>query len=190
MQPYQSIDSKIINHLQKGNQEAYRQIFDIYYESLCRFSYTYLHDESNAEDIVQDTFIVLWKNRGKIISPLALKSFLYTITKNKCLNFLKNKRNNTLEINDSHLDLDTDFEDKVLEEEVYRKLEMALSNLPPQSKKIIDLYLQGFKNQEIADQLGVSINTVKTLKKNIYTSLRKTLASNISLVVLFKDFLQ
>ncbi|WP_200976051.1 RNA polymerase sigma factor [Echinicola sp. 20G] len=166
-------DSGLIEKLRKGNVEAYRTFFNEFYDSLCLFANKYLQDFDNAEDIVQEVFITVWDYRKDIQSYPSLKSFLYTVTKNKCLNFLKNdaKKNNL--INGVELFTEMFYDAHVVEEETYRLLEKGIKELPDQSRKIIELHLDGLKNQEIADELNVSINTVKTLKKNAYKNLRE-----------------
>lgn len=177
-------DSGLIEKLRKGNVEAYRTFFNEFYDSLCLFANKYLQDFDNAEDVVQEVFIIVWDYRKDIHSYSSLKSFLYTVTKNKCLTFLKNdaRKNNLL--NGTSLFTEMFYDANVVEEETYRLLEKGIKELPDQSRKIIRLHLDGLKNQEIADELNVSINTVKTLKKNAYKNLREIVGL---LAVIFLD---
>lgn len=177
-------DIAIIEQLKAGNVSVYRYFFDMFYDSLCHFAYKYLRDKNDAEDVVQETFMALWDNKGDFTSLHAAKSYLYTVTKNKCLNLLSTSSNRLRILEHEYVHTLEFFESHVLEEEVYRLLDQAIKNLPDQSKKIVDLHLQGLKNQEIADHLGVSINTVKTLKKNAYKAIRSEMIM-LALVSLF-----
>ncbi len=82
------------------------------------------------------------------------------------------------------------FRDQVIEEETYQLVHKAVNQLAEQSRKIIQLSLQGYSNQEIAEQLHISVNSVRTLKQNAYKKLRKILKEHFYLlpVVLKMDF--
>ncbi|GAB3662442.1 RNA polymerase sigma-70 factor [Echinicola sediminis] len=177
-------DIDLIRQLNKGNVAGYRRVFDMFYDSLCHFAYKYLKDKSEAEDVVQETFMALWDNRQDFDTLTSVKSYLYTVTKNKCLNFLSTSSNRLRILEEEYRHSQEFFESQVVEEEVYRLLDQAVRKLPEQSRKIVDLNLQGFKNQEIADQLGISINTVKTLKKNAYKSIRSEMIMTVLLTLL------
>jgi RNA polymerase sigma-70 factor (ECF subfamily) len=77
----------------------------------------------------------------------------------------------------------------VQEEETYRIIYQAIYGLPHQSRKIILLSLKGYKNPEIAGELQVSLNTVKTLKKNAYRELRDKLKDHVFVFFLLNQFL-
>lgn len=164
--------SGLIEKLKNGNVSAYRDIFDQYYSGLCHFAHKYLGDKDDSEDVVQETFMVLWDKRNEFDSLSTIKSFLYTVTKNKCINLLSVSSNRKRILEGDYLFSQQFFEENMMEEEMYRGLYNAIEKLPEQTQKIVRLNLKGMKNQEIADQLGVSLNTVKTLKKNAYTAIR------------------
>ena len=71
---------------------------------------------------------------------------------------------------------ETNFEEYVIESEVVQNLKNAIDKLPEQRKLVIHLYLQGFKNEEIADNMNISVNTVKQQKKIAYNQLRQKLS--------------
>jgi RNA polymerase sigma-70 factor (ECF subfamily) len=71
------------------------------------------------------------------------------------------------------------FRDNVIEQETYLLIHNAIRNLSPQGQRVIELSLDGLKNQGIADQLGISLNTVKTIKFRAFKSLRNELKGNI-----------
>ncbi|MBD8487762.1 RNA polymerase sigma-70 factor [Echinicola sp. CAU 1574] len=165
-------DIEIIEKLRGGIVSAYREIFDRYYSGLCHFAHKYLGDKDDAEDVVQETFMVLWDKREEFQSLPTVKSFLYTVTKNKCINLLSVSSNRKRILEGDYLFSQQFFEENVVEEEMYRALYKSIEKLPEQSQKIVRLNLKGMKNQEIADQLGISLNTVKTLKKSAYKAIR------------------
>lgn len=172
------IDNSLACLLNKDDKKAFKQFFESFYPSVCVYAGKYLKDIDLSEDITQEAFIEFWKSKGEFTDIKAIKGYIYTITKNKCLNYLKIKgiRENIMK---NDLSEDDYFYEFILEEETYRIVHQAVNKLAPQSCKIIWLSLEGNKNQDIAVHLDVSINTVKTLKKNAYKELRNLLKDHI-----------
>lgn len=103
---------------------------------------------------------------------MSIKVFLYRTVKNKCLNYLKHLevKNKVLKPNinaDENL-----FEENYIREETIRLIHQAIQTLPGKCKSVIKLAIKGMKNAEIAEELNVSVNTVKTHKKEAYNRLR------------------
>ena len=86
-------------------------------------------------------------------------------------------------VNEEELE-EYDFLKEVTQQEVSRILYDAVDKLPSQTRSIILLNLKGFNNTEVAERLGVSVNTIKSLKKSAYVTLR-TLLSKDLLMILF-----
>ncbi len=82
---------------------------------------------------------------------------------------------NDKRIRPEEMEIPDTFNDFLIEDETYRIIHEAVESLPAQESKVIQLALEGLKMQEIADQLKISVNTVKTLKSRAYKHLRKEL---------------
>jgi len=178
------LNPELLKQLRAGENIAFENIFNSFFPALCSFATTYVHDHSVSEDVVQEVFIALWNNRENFNDPLSLKSFLYTSVRNKCLNFIKhqNVANKHLEASEKELESELVFFDHLIEEETHRLIYNAIDELPPHCKKILLLSLNGLTNPEIADQLNISINTVKTQKAIAYKQLRIKLKDLIVLI--------
>jgi RNA polymerase sigma-70 factor (ECF subfamily) len=140
-----------------------------------------------AEDVVQETFIYVCQNEQKFIDEIATKVFLYRTVKNKCLNKIKHFKVKA-EAHESLYDEseeDSLFEKNFLQEETIRLFYEAIETLPDQSKAVIKLALKGLNNPEIAEDLGISVNTVKTHKKSAYSALRIKLKDVFPLFLLY-----
>jgi RNA polymerase sigma-70 factor (family 1) len=177
-------DNTIIE-FQRGDKESYRLIFNMLYPMMCLFAKKFINDSDDSEDIAQEVFIELWNQRAKFESLEQIKAFLYLSIKNRCLNFLKhiNVRENYAQAALS--DNEPLFEEYVIEAEVVNSLNYAINNLPEQQKQVIILSLQGMKNEEIAQRMQISINTVKLYKKIAYQQLRAKIGTNPILLLLF-----
>jgi len=183
-----SLDSLIVDRINNDDIKAFKQFFESFYPSVCVFAKKYLNDLNLAEDIAQESFIEFWKHEGDFPDLKAMKGFIYTVTRNKCLNYIKLKgiREDILK---KEFSTKENFYELILEEETYRIVHQAVSKLAPQSSKIVLLSLEGNKNQEIAQNLNISVNTVKTLKKNAYKELRILLKDNVFAFLLLSTFL-
>jgi len=180
------MQSESIQLLKKGNRQAFRKIFDQYHDALCSFGYRYIPDISEIEDLIQEVFISLWEKRKDFNHINAIKSFLYTSVRNKCLNNLKHKlvRQNHESALIYELESDHSFSNHIIEEESFNRLYSEISHLPESAQKIMLLVLKGLKNREIAAELGISENTVKTQKKISYSKLKTKLGPGLMAIFL------
>ena len=160
--------------IQEGDVTAFRQFFKDFYPSLCFFSNKILHDEAAAKDIVQEAFICLWNKKNDIYCIHSAKSYLFKFVKNRSLNYLRDNHSKS-KVKPEELDNNYSYHDFAIENETYCIINSAIQTLSPREKQVIELILDGFKNPEIANQLDVSINTIKTLKSRAFKTLRTTL---------------
>lgn len=162
----------------KEDEECFKTLFRDYFASMCVFADHYLDDEEMAKDVVHDVFCEIWENPMRLEHVTNMKNFLYTIVKNRSLDILRREyvRHRCAERLQLEMKENEEyFEEEILREEVYRMLDDAIQLLPERSREILLLKLQGLKNQEIADKLDISVNTVNTLKANAYKVLREQL---------------
>jgi len=165
----------INNQLVEGNEKAFKEFFYIFYPGFCLFARKFINSEGVIKDIVQEAFIEYWKNRNNFISIEKVKGFLYKVIRNKCLNHLKHQK--IIEKYDKqNIESESYFRDSIIEEETYRIIHNFIEKLPLKSRIIMQQSMEGMTNQEIADSLNISINTVKTSKLKSYRFLRDSLS--------------
>ena len=162
----------------RNDIKTFKIFFEGFYPSVCIFANNYVKDLPLAEDIALEAFTEFWKSMEKFGDVKAIRGFIYTVARNKCLNSIKQSALLDHNLKDDRYS-DDYFHELKIEEETYYLVHRAVSMLAPQSQKIIRLSLEGEKNQSIADRLNVSINTVKTLKKNAYEDLRQSLKDSV-----------
>lgn len=155
----------------RGDYMSYNQLFRCYYQPLCQYVYTLLADKDDAEDVVQELFLKLWKDCGKIVITESTPSYLYRMAKNMSLNFKRSKIN--MESLNENPDLvSLTYEENSLETDEFRiALIDCMNRLPKRSKEVLMASrVRGLKQQEIADTFSIS---VKTIKNMLWISLRK-----------------
>ncbi|MFV0507044.1 MAG: RNA polymerase sigma factor [Bacteroidales bacterium] len=169
----------LVCRIRQGDKQAFKQLFKAYYARLCFFALKYMPDEQSSEDIVQEVLSDLWTKRKTIQINTSLKSFLYACVRNKCLTQINKK---TLP-KESLLDIPTDYEISedynYIKEEIYANLHKAIESLSDKAKQVVVLSMKGLSNEEIADKMDISINTVKSNKKRAYFNIRKMLEDYI-----------
>lgn len=153
------------------------------YPALCVFAFQYLKDSKQSEDVVQEAFLKLWDRYSSFDEYYKVKAFLYVTVRNNAINVLNHatvENKYGIEKNTGNPISDTDFESAMISNETNRLLYQAIDMLPPQTKKVIMLSMEDKTNQEIANDLNVSIDTVKTLKKRAYKTLKEELSEDYS----------
>jgi RNA polymerase sigma-70 factor (ECF subfamily) len=149
--------------IQQKDGQAFENYYKLHYTYFFLCACNYLKDAALAEEIVNDVFITIWQDAGKINIGTSLKSYIYRAVINRSLNALdKNRRVRENQKELSRLPEGT-FELREMEEnELKIRLYQAIDQLPEQCRKVFRMSrFEELKQQEIADQLGISIKTVK-----------------------------
>jgi len=161
----------IIQEIKKRNKDVFKTFFNKHYETYVLYANSYLFDKAASEDIVQDVFVYLWENAERIDIQSSLQGYLYTMVRNRCLNYLKTikvtDKNHILEFNINLITeqvFDSNSEEN--KEIVYKHLLQILETLPEKMQQVVKLkFLHSYKYSEIASEMNISINTVKTQLK-------------------------
>ena len=182
------ITNKVFASIKEGDQHAFEQLFRTFYASLCDYAYMILGEQAEAEDVVQDLFTHIWKNRTEVIVYGAVKSYLFSSVRFRSVNILRHRL-----MQRKHGYLLTEFIEDLLssgysEEELQRieRIKQVLQTLPKQRRIVFTMScLEGKKYKEIADELGISVNTVKAHITKAYQDIRQQMGEGSSLVLLF-----
>jgi RNA polymerase sigma-70 factor (family 1) len=151
---------------QQGDQVAFREFYLFYSPQLLTFAYTYTKSKFVAEEVINDVFLGLWKNRERIHEISNMKVYLYKGVKNGIINyFTRNKEWQHLDIDeiaDVELKFSADPEEILITAELRKKIEAAIASLPPKCQVIFKLIKEdGIKHREVAEILDISIKTVE-----------------------------
>lgn len=179
--------SELLNLLAEGDNQAYRQLYSLYYVALKSLANYYIGDEDLAGDMVQDTFLSLLGYRRRFGSVNEVKYFLYASLKNKCISQLrKNKvRQKAEPVVQGLYDRMSDYWNRAMEEDVYSQLMAAIETLPPQCRLVMQLTLEGLKVTQIAERLGISPETVKEHRANGKKKIATWLRDNEMLAIIY-----
>ncbi|MFA5670441.1 MAG: RNA polymerase sigma-70 factor [Balneolaceae bacterium] len=165
MEDYNSEDCDLLLQIKTGNEQSFRLIYEKFHKPLYLFALKYLRSKELAEDAVHDVFIKLWNNRKKLDTSGSLKGFLFTATKNHVLNMLRNDK----EKMKKHIllqyegDVNKQMPNNVSSLSEYWELcQLAVLQLPERRREVFELRTNdGLTNQEVAQYLDISENTVK-----------------------------
>ena len=160
-------DEFLIQLSKRKDKEAFTIIYNKYHQYLYALAYRYLKDSEMAEDAVQQVYVKLWEMIHVIDIEINLKNYLYSMTKNHILNQFRGKKEtisiNIMNAQQEIVDDEPDIVSVIEDAELSDLLNIGIENLPNQKKEIIKMKIQEHKsNQEIADEMGLSINTVKS----------------------------
>lgn len=190
-------DANLIILLKHGDEKAYRFIFDHEYEPMCRFANSILHDRSEAESIVGDIIFNIWANRENLNITASLHSYLFAAVRNRCLNALKD-RLRRLSLQSEGMDLQQELElvdiiftdernplGTLIERELEEQIRSAIEQLPAECRTVFcKSRIDGLKYTEIADELGISVNTVKYHIRNAIAHLHSHLDGYLRWIII------
>ena len=163
--------------------DTFKSLFDTMYAPMCLFANKYLNNLDVAKDVVQEVFVKIWEDKIAFQNEHSIKAFLYTSVKNRALDYLKSKHQKVLHhytTDDlAKMESDSFFFREVVVTETSAIIDRAVSTLPEKCAQIIKLSLKNYTNSEIAQELSISINTVKTQKKIAYKKLRPLLKESL-----------
>ncbi|HEX9826741.1 MAG TPA: RNA polymerase sigma-70 factor [Flavobacteriaceae bacterium] len=187
----------LVLELKSGNEKAFQKLFDTYRNVLYKYSYSMVGTKPYAEEIVQDVFLKVWLKRETLNPELSFKSFLFTITRNKTITFLKRaakseKIREEIFYNSQKFANTTDLH--IREKEVDNIKKEALDLLPPRRRLIFEMSRnEGKSYEEIATELGISQNTVRNQMSMALETLRDFLLKNkdiaLTLLLFYKNWL-
>lgn len=167
-----------------------------YFPKMVRFASEYVVSEEEAKNIVQDTFLYLWERRDTLESITNLNAFLYTLTKNRCIDYYRQvtRINAKKESLDNIQERELNFKMEALQQfdtnmcsanEIEELLDKAIEKLPEKCRRIFILSrIEGLKYEEIAAKLDISVHTVQNHITSALCKLKIELKDYLTLFLL------
>jgi len=166
-------DTELLQQLKNNNEKALAELFERYYEKLCRFAIVLLPDKSIVEELMANVFITLWNNRKTIQIHTGLKAYLYQAAKNQALTYLR-KKHIVISSEDGEMNLSGEIEYSpesfFIENELKSEFKKAFEKIPPRARLAFKLHrFDGLKYTDIAAIMNISVSAVE---KNIGKALK------------------
>lgn len=186
-------ERKLLAKVAKGDQRAFRAIYDHYYDRIHAYGLRLLKSDLLAEEMVQHAFLKIWTLEERLTKIENLESYLITVARNHAVDVLR-RRKLTVKVNreisvdwsESH----NETEEEILLNDTRRILDEAIELLAPQQKRVYQLCRQqGLKYEQVAEELNLSPATVQSYMKLALKTLRKHLANHtdiVAMLIIFK----
>ncbi len=169
-------DSHLLEKLREGDKDAFDAFFRKYYKLLVANALFFTKDEQEAKDVVQDLLFEFWHKKLYLRLKGDIKGYLYRSVQHKCFNLQRRKELNQQGGMLPSYDKAEPDNGKEEEEERFIRLHKALDDLPPQRREVLQrIYFEEKKYQDAADEIGISLNTLKTHLKIGLKNLREKL---------------
>lgn len=167
------------------DQEAFKELFFDFYPALCVFAGRYISSPEACEDIVQDTFFYLWKNRKKIEISSSFKNLLITSVKNNCTDYLRKQSVRQHHVGIQVTSATTDTPEVIYTiGELEEMLHTALKQLPENVRRAFELSRFGnMTYNQIAEEMSVSPKTIEAYISKALSVLRAELKDYLPLVL-------
>lgn len=178
----------MVAKLQKGDRYAYTEIYDRYKLPLYSFLWKRIDDKERVNDILHDVFLTIWEKRESISYDTSLSGYLFSSVRNRLLDIIAHEK-----VKQRYIDSFYDFiqineisADHLLRsKELSERIAREIAGLPPKTREVFELSrVSNLSRKEIADQLGVSEQTVKSHMFNALKTLRLKLGSFLFLLFL------
>ena len=188
-------EHKLLARLKKGDQSAFKELFDQHYSLLCAIAYHYVKDAAVSETLAEDALLSVWDKFEELTFTTSLKAYLMRTVRNKSIDYLRSSK-----IEESHINIDDvsnhcflpdeELFEKYVLAELEQKIEAAINNLPEECRNVFIMSRYDDRSyQEIADYLNISINTVKYHMKHALNLLREELKDYLVLIIIFHNLL-
>lgn len=178
----------IVVGVNRKDKRMWGDFYDRYYAALCVYVAKILPVADAVEDLVQEVFISVWEGTRTFEDIKELTNYLYRACYNNTLIYIRNNQIHDTILNSLTEAESLQDEDMVyaltVKEEIIRQLYFYIEELPTEQRRIILLRIEGHSWDEIAEQLGVSINTIKTQKSRSYKFLREKLGDSLRSILL------
>ncbi|MCB0667377.1 MAG: RNA polymerase sigma factor [Saprospiraceae bacterium] len=170
-------EQELIKGCKAKDRKAQKELYNLYAPILLGICRRYVKQLEDAEDVLLESFYKIFSNIDQYEGKGSFEGWMKRISVNESLMFLRRKHNFNLSIDGSHYEIEEEsagIEDQLFEQDILN----VLDTLPTGYRTIFNLYvIEGFKHREIAEELGISINTSKSqliqAKRKLATLLKK-----------------
>lgn len=171
------------------DDRSFEMLFKSNFKDLCHLAVQYVKDSDTAKDIVQEVFFNVWKKKADIDLSRPVRAYLTSSVRNRCINYLRDHKklsDGFIEREDQMVGTEYKVPDKLIENELKRKIADSIDELPDRCKEVFVLSrYENLKYLEIAERLQISVKTVETQMSKALQHLRSRLGEFLTILMFF-----
>lgn len=198
-------NDKYLFGLMSGSEKNFRLIVEHWYTRLFNFANGYLNNPENTKEVLQDVFLKLWDTRQKLLANTNLNAYLFTLTRNRCIDLIRREKlmlQFRTDRQEEYRRLSENFEalsdpilDNLFAMEIQAEINRTISELPEQCQKVFVLSrMKGMNNREISQTMVLSEKTIEShltkALKTIRLALERKFPESINLFLVFGTLLK
>ncbi|RYZ35900.1 MAG: RNA polymerase sigma-70 factor [Sphingobacteriales bacterium] len=179
-------ETDLLRQVTEGHEQAFGQLFHRYHQQLGAYIYQLTSSREQAEEVVQDVFLKIWINRANLGRIENFNTWLWVVSRNHALNAIRKViRENMRQSEFEKLQPTASTTEEMISEEQFQLIDQAIRQLPPQQKKVFIMSRYGrLKYDEIAREMNISKETVKSYLQTAVSSIRKFVGSRLPMILL------
>jgi RNA polymerase sigma-70 factor (ECF subfamily) len=182
-------DVELMREIKADNMFAFDVLYKKYSKKVFKFGYSILKSTEESENLIQDVFLNLWENRHKVENDSSIKSYVFTITYNSAISVLRKKAREEkfIEYLKSLQELHEEPANAEIEyNELSDKLDRIINKLPKRQREVYHLHkIEGLSYKQIAERLGISVNTIENHMAGALRTIRNNLGTYSLVSILF-----
>jgi RNA polymerase sigma-70 factor, ECF subfamily len=182
-------DGELMQEIKADNMFAFDVLYRKYSKKLYKFGFSILKSTEESENLIQEVFLNLWENRRKVEKNSSIKSYVFTITYNSAISIIRKKARESefveylkslQEVNVEPVNVELEYN------ELSDKINDIIKELPQRQKEVFLLNrMEGLKYNEIAERLGISVNTIENHVSHALKTIRKKLGNYSLIAIVF-----
>lgn len=173
----------LLNQIASGDRKAYEALFRMYYAPMVLYAHRLLKNKEESEDVVADLFCDLWGKRQHLQTVESERDYLFILLRNKIVDSLRRKQKHQRQELTDYVSEES-IEDTIFEVELYKQLHDAIESLPKKCAEVLRLKMQGLNDREIAKEVGIEYETVRSHTKRGISLLRRKIENPYLLLFL------
>jgi RNA polymerase sigma factor (sigma-70 family) len=184
------LDNDSLQAFIQGKEEGFKAVYSLFFQQISYFTYNLISNRQESEDITVTTFVKLFKLHQKFETYNNIRAFLFITARNNCLDYLRSAKRRKVfskdfsvmdmpEENLSEESFDTPLQNEMIQGAALKKIYEAVEMLPGQCQLIFKmLFFDGMKTDDVARELSITTETVRSQKRRALNLLRLRLADN------------
>ena len=185
-----NITQELLTRLKNGDILAFDQIYEMYSHKLFSFVFKILKNEAEVDDIVQEVFVKIWESRDKLKDYKLLNAYIFTIAYNNSIDLIRKRISNNKYLELLKYSASINFTPTIISQiefnELSSKVEKLIAQIPDRQKQVYLLHREeGMTYPQIAEQMGISQNTVENHMAKALKYLRQNVGNSLLINMLF-----